>query len=109
MQIAGAAVIGTPSGLHAQRAQAELNKRLIESTDSLKQSLDKNNEVTGRYNEIILNLTIAMALLSVFQIFMSAFTTNFSWPIRIGFALAPIVIIVMSIGIKRNTPFKPHE
>ncbi len=64
----GAVVIGTPSGLKAQEAQAELNRRLIEKMEALVTSLDKNNETTERFNRRTLQLTWAMAVLAVVQI-----------------------------------------
>lgn len=100
VQAAGSTVIGTPSGLKAQQAQAELNRRLIESMDQLRGSIDKNNDATKKYNKVILNLTLAMALLAVFQVLLAAFTTIFPWPIKIGLAIVPIMIIVMVLRDK---------
>ncbi len=41
VNIAGSTVIGTPSGLKAQKVQAELNKRLMDSIGVLKSTLNE--------------------------------------------------------------------
>lgn len=58
---AGRIVIGTPSGLGAQHAQAELTRRLIRSIDNL-------NTNTSYYSKILIGLTVAIGVLTLFQI-----------------------------------------
>lgn len=87
-------------GKDAGKAEAELTRRLIESNETLRKATEDNNTSTKKYNYVILNLTIAMALLAVLQIFMSAVTAKLSWPWKIGFSIAPIMIIIMVIKDK---------
>ncbi len=102
VNIAGSTVIGTPSGLKAKQAQAELNKRLMDSIGGLKNTIDENNKATHKYNDVILDLTIAMALLAVLQVIIAALANNFSWPLRIGLAIAPVMVLVMAVRNKNN-------
>jgi len=60
---AGETVIGTPSGLKAQHAQAELTKRLIISIDNL-------NKTTSCYSKVLIWLTVALGILAVIQIIL---------------------------------------
>lgn len=60
----GTAVIGTPSGLKSQVAQAELTRRLIISIKSL-------DETTSFYSTIIVILTMVLGILAVFQIWLA--------------------------------------
>lgn len=57
----GETVIGTPSGLKAQHAQAELTRRLIISIDDL-------NRTTSYYSKVLIGLTIALGILAIIQI-----------------------------------------
>ena len=43
VKLAGGTVIGTPSGLKAQHAQAELTKRLLESIGELNKNIKELN------------------------------------------------------------------
>lgn len=95
VELAGTTVIGTPSGLKAQQAQAELDKRLIENMESLKNSLDQNNIVASKYNKILLGLTMLMALLAVFQVLLTTIAMNFSWIVKLVFMVIPVAIVAL--------------
>lgn len=56
-------VIGTPSGLKAQHAQAELMRRLIVSVDRL-------NASTSYYSKVLIWLTLILGILAVIQIIL---------------------------------------
>lgn len=71
VEAAGRTVIGTPSGLVSQQAQAELTKRLIDSNESLRKATEENNT-----------------------------PSDMSWPLRIGVALAPVVVIYVGLKYK---------
>jgi hypothetical protein len=71
--------------------------KLIESMNKLSSSLDDNFIATKRYNRVILNLTIVVILLTVVQVLISSFATNFSWPIKIGFAAIPFMLLYLGI------------
>jgi len=77
VELAGKTVIGTPSGLEAQHAQAELTKRLMDSINSLNQS-------TSRYSDRLLDLTILLFMVALFQLLVSVSIIPTLWIIRIG-------------------------
>lgn len=74
VEITGEKVIGTPSGLDAQCAQAELTRRLMESIKQLERS---NN----RYSDRMLELTILLFIIGFVQIVISI-RTVVSTPIQ---------------------------
>ncbi|TAK57001.1 hypothetical protein EPO17_03160 [Patescibacteria group bacterium] len=55
---AGNTVIGTPSGLNAQKSQAEINRRLIEALNASKDSTDN-------YSKKLIWLTWALVVLTI--------------------------------------------
>lgn len=57
VELAGSAVIGTPSGQKAQKAGAEINRRLIEALNASKDS-------TERYSKKLLFLTWVLIVLT---------------------------------------------
>ena len=95
VQIAGSRVIGTSGGVKAQQAQAELNKRLIESLEKLGENFSKSSVATAKFNKVTLDLTITMVFLAMLQIFTSAFSASFILPIKIGFVIAAVMILLM--------------
>ena len=60
----GKTVIGTPSGLNAQFAQAELTRRLILSIKGF-------NRTTSRYSVILIALSIVLGLIAITQIIVT--------------------------------------
>lgn len=62
--IAGQKVIGTPSGMEAQQAQAELTKRLTDGITRLDQS-------TTKYSKVLMWLTIGLGVLAAIQIVLA--------------------------------------
>lgn len=60
---AGQTVIGTPSGLKAQHAQAELTRRLINGIKHL-------DETTARYSKVLIWLTIGLGIFALIQIIL---------------------------------------
>lgn len=101
VELAGSTVIGTTSGLQAQKAQAELNKRLIESIDRLKNSLDKNNIATTKYNKVLLTVTVVMLLLALLQILLFILTLNYPWYFKILLEAIPVVIVIIFLRLNK--------
>lgn len=64
VELAGGTVIGTPSGLGAQKAQAEIDRRLIEALNAYKES-------TETYSKWIIGLTWALVGLTVILVFIA--------------------------------------
>ena len=58
VNLAGKTVMGTLNGLQSQKAQAEINRRLIEA-------LNESRDSTNRYSEKLLFLTWALVFLTV--------------------------------------------
>lgn len=65
VELAGETVIGTPSGLKSQKAQAEINRRLIEALNALKESTKQYNERLERLTWVLVVLTIILVAISV--------------------------------------------
>lgn len=57
VELAGEMVIGTSSGLKSQKAQAEINRRLIEALNASKDSTEK-------YSKWLIGLTVALVILT---------------------------------------------
>lgn len=64
---AGSRVIGTPSGLKSQEAQAEMMRRLIKALADSKESAD-------RYNKVLFFLTVMMFMVAFAQLVLSSVT-----------------------------------
>jgi hypothetical protein len=91
--IIGGTVIGTPSGLNAQQAQAELNKRLINSMDNL-------NKSTTDYSRRLLDLNVVLFLVAIAQLIVSikaASKTTSGWVWGTVLALYSIYFIISRI------------
>ena len=84
---AGRAVIGTPSGLVSQRAQAELARRLMESIRDLDTS-------TGRYSRVIIALTLCLGLLAYLQLMVGIF----SLPLPPAVQVAVLLLFVCALA-----------
>jgi hypothetical protein len=99
VRIAGETVIGTPSGLKAQHAQAELTKRLTDSINRL-------NSSTTFYSDRMLELTIFLFVLGSIQIVISlrsVVSTTLQWAFGSVLFLFFLYRLVQEIiGGKRN-------
>lgn len=100
VKYAGQTVIGTPSGLAAQEAQAELTRRLIVSNNSLRDATLENNGITRKFNEGMLILTIILTLLAGLQIVASILPHDISPVIRFGVIFAPALVIFVGLKYK---------
>jgi cytochrome c-type biogenesis protein CcmH/NrfG len=65
VELAGETVIGTPSGLKSQKAQAEINRRLIEALNESRDSTNKYNEKLLFLTWVLLFLTIILTVLAI--------------------------------------------
>lgn len=72
VKIIGEKIIGTESGLNAQQAQAELNRRLINNINNL-------NSSTTVYSQKLLQLTVILFITALIQIFVSLGSVSASW------------------------------
>ncbi len=110
VKIAGQTGVGTISGLKSQEAQAELNKRLIESLKNLSNKLDESAQDTEKYNFVIVNLTIAMMFLAVVQVVVSVLALNATWLIRGLYVLIALVVIVLTLkNMKKRSRSKTKD
>lgn len=87
VELAGDSVIGTPSGLKSQKAQAEINRRLIEALNASKESTDI-------YSEKILNLSLVLLLVAMAQLMVSIFALPFPLWVQVVAWIALVVFIV---------------
>ena len=67
VELSGSTVIGTPSGMSAQQAQAEMNRRLIEA-------LNDSKESTGRFSKRLELLTWVLVVLTVILVVIGVAT-----------------------------------
>lgn len=67
VELAGDTVIGTPSGLKSQKAQAEINRRLIEA-------LNASQESTKQYSKRLECLTWVLVILTVVLVIIGVWT-----------------------------------
>ena len=99
VELAGSSIIGTPGGLKAQHAQAELTRRLMIS-------INNSSKETSRYSDRLLDLTILLFFLAVIQIIISlkfASTSLEEWAIYSIIVICAISYIVIDINkIKKN-------
>lgn len=72
VELAGDTVIGTPSGLGAQRAQAELNRRLIEALNDSKDSTEKYSKKIEYLTWALVILTIILVIIAVIPFLVSS-------------------------------------
>lgn len=100
VEAAGRTVVGTPSGLVSQQAQAELTKRLIDSNESLRKATEDNNKATAKYNSTMFDFTIILTFLAALQIVVSILPSDMSWLLRVGVSLAPVVVIYVGLKYK---------
>ncbi|MFZ2414449.1 MAG: hypothetical protein WAW33_00350 [Minisyncoccia bacterium] len=86
VELTGKAVIGTPSGLEVQHAQAELTKRLMMSINNL-------NSSSTRYSEKLIDLTIILFVIGLLQLIVSIKTILASWYGWVAISLVVLIII----------------
>jgi cytochrome c-type biogenesis protein CcmH/NrfG len=67
VKLTGETVIGTPSGLKSQQAQAEINRRLIEA-------LNASQESTKQYSKRLEYLTWVLVVLTVILVIIGVWT-----------------------------------
>lgn len=72
VELSGSVVAGTQSGLKAQRAQAELTRRLMSSINNL-------NKETSRYSDKLIDLTVILFVIAFLQLEVSLGTISASW------------------------------
>ncbi len=65
VELVGSTVIGTTSGLGAQKGQAEINHRLIEALNASKKSTDKYSRWLLGLTWVLVVLTIILVLTTV--------------------------------------------
>ena len=72
VELAGDTVIGTPSGLKAQKAQAEINRRLIEALNASRDSTEKYSKWLIGLTWGLVSLTIVLAFATVLPLLNEA-------------------------------------
>ncbi len=85
---AGRGVIGTPSGLPAQQAQVEMMRRL-------KDTIEKSNKSTDRFNQVATSLSFAMFFMTFSQIAVSLFPPQDNlarWVVFIAIGLGTVIV-----------------
>lgn len=68
VELAGETVIGTPSGLKSQKAQAEINRRLIEALNASKESMTKYSKRIECLTWVLVGLTIILIIVGTFPL-----------------------------------------
>lgn len=69
VELAGEAVIGTPSGLKSQKAQAEINRRLIEALNTSQESTKQYDKRLEYLTWVLVILTVILVLIEVLPLF----------------------------------------
>lgn len=87
-------------GLKAIKAQAELTRRLIESNEGLRRATEENNKATAKYNRTMFDFTIILTFLAAIQIVVLVLPNDMSWPLRIGIAFVPVIVIYAGLKYK---------
>ncbi len=94
VKIMGEKVIGTPSGLDAQHAQAELNRRLIDGINNF-------NKSTTDYSKRMIAVTIILLVVAMVQLVISIFLSDLNPWAAAGveiFALGVIIYFINDIA-----------
>lgn len=103
VEISGSVTVGTPSGLKAQKAQAELMRRNTEA-------LNKSSETSERYSKVMLALTYVIIMISVGQfLFAINDSSNTSDWEKIGQMLLYLAPIALIIYVVDKMVFNKHE
>jgi hypothetical protein len=70
VEMAGGSVIGTGSGMKAQKAQAEINRRLIEALNSSKESTEKYSQRIVCLTWVLIGLTVVLVIIEILYLFV---------------------------------------
>lgn len=70
VELTGEIVIGTSSGLKVQKAQAEINRRLIEALNASKESTEKYSKRIEYLTWALVVLTIILVVIAVVPFFI---------------------------------------
>lgn len=70
VELAGSTVVGTPSGTKAQKAQAEINRRLIEALNDSKESTKKYSQKIECLTWVLVALTIILVIIGVLPYYL---------------------------------------
>ncbi len=65
VELAGETVIGTPSGLRSQKAQAEINRQLIEALNASKDSTERYSKKLECLTWVLVGLTVILIVIGV--------------------------------------------
>jgi cytochrome c-type biogenesis protein CcmH/NrfG len=68
VELAGETVIGTPSGLKSQKAQAEINRRLIEALNASQESTKQYSKRLEHLTSVLVILTIALVIIGTWTL-----------------------------------------
>lgn len=99
---AGSVVVGTPSGLRAQEAQTEMMRRL-------KNSIEKLDHNTERYNKLLLLLTVVLVITAIAQIVVSIWVSSLNPWIALGGEVLALGIIAFFAWRILKTFFPSQE
>lgn len=92
VDIAGKSVIGTVSGLESQYAQAEINRRLMDSINNL-------NKETGKYSKVLINLTWLLFAIGIIQLIITIIGPAEDWIQRSIYIVAILVFLYFIIRL----------
>jgi hypothetical protein len=76
VSIVGEAVVGTPSGLKSQQAQAELIRRQIVEMRKNNEATNRFNKTTEKYNNVTIDLTFVLLFVSFLQVVYAIFLSG---------------------------------
>lgn len=68
VELAGETVVGTPSGLKSQKAQAEINRRLIEALNASQESTKQYSERLERLTWVLVALTVVLVIIGIWTL-----------------------------------------
>ena len=68
VELAGETVIGTLSGLKSQKAQAEINRRLIEALNASKESTKQYSKRLEYLTWVLVTLTVILVIIGVWTL-----------------------------------------
>ncbi len=69
VELAGETVVGTSSGLKSQKAQAEINRRLIEALNTSQKSTEKYSKRLEYLTWMLVILTIVLVIIAFLPFF----------------------------------------
>jgi len=65
VELAGETVVGTPSGLKSQKAQAEINRRLIEALNASQESTKQYSKRLEYLSWMLVVLTVVLVIIGI--------------------------------------------